>query len=612
MIHWFLSGGVIMWPLLVLAVGVVVSAARAGLTLKRVAASDGAGEAGVPPRPPGLVPVLFWGGVALLVGALGTVTGLVIMARRLAAAGGAGGASPGLVWGGVAVALVSLVFGLLVFLLSGLLWFALDAWARRIARRSGTIVATLLVVGVSGIATACGDPAGDRYAVTDSAGIAIVENAGPDRPLGAEPVRLTALQPPESGLTAMPWAVVVDPEAGRVFAADAISARVVEFDATGDFVRTIGRAGDGPGEFRNPTALALDEDGVLVVWDARRGVISRWSAEGELLDERRSPINYWGPGFAIRDDGVVAVTQSTRGNQRRQSLVEAETNGEGEPTELFSVTRELVPLDLPGVNMPAPRIFAPDLIWTTAGDTVLVLNGPGYRIDVYADAEPVASIRRDIEPLDVTPELAAARVGAGPYRGLMRRAGITSEQLVAAVGFEEVTSPIEWLATSPSGRLWVSRGPGLPVPDEVDVFTPHGRYEGTFDAPGFPVALLSDTLFVALEITELGETVLGLYRLSRDPGASTAQTTASRAGGPTQDASASSGRVDARALPRDRRGATRPGTAPPPPDHGGTISGWAGPSVNVFEWVSDCFERGNDDLPSDGSPRLEASPLLAW
>ena len=196
------------------------------------------------------------------------------------------------------------------------------------------------------------------------------------------------------------------------------------------------------------------------------------------------------------------------------------------------------------MNMPAPRVFAPNLIWTTAGDTVLVLNGPGYRIDAYAGGELVASIRRGIPPIDVTADLAAARVGAGPYRGFMRRTGITPDQLVAAVGFEDVASPIEWLAAAPSGRLWVSRGTGMPVPDRVDLFAPDGRYEGSFDAPGFPVAFLSDTQFVALEMTDIGEPVLALYRLA---GASVTAT--------------GSGRERARPSPGRDRGGTDRGSA---------------------------------------------------
>lgn len=517
MIEWFRSGGVIMWPLLALAFGVIASAVRATTKLRkgaRAPADSGDPAARTDTAPgPALVPILFWGAVALLVGALGTVTGLIIMARRIPAAGGA---SPGLVWGGVGLALTSLAFGILIFLLSGLLWLGLHAWARRVATRAGGVTSALLLLAVSTLASGCADGDSGQVVVSDSAGIRVAENLGPDRRFPATPVRLASLQPPDSALTAMPWGVVANPETGTIFVADVTSERVVVFDAKGTFARTIGRAGEGPGEFRSPTALALAADGVLAVWDAGRGVISRWSAEGELLDERRAPLSYWGPGFAIRGDGVVAVTQSTTGDQRRQSLVES--RGANQSRELFAVTRELVQMDLPGMSMPAPRIFAPDLIWTTAGDTILVLNGPEYRIDAYAQGRPVASIRRDMDPIIVTEQLAAARVGSGPYRAFMQRSGITPDQMVAAVGYEELASPIEWIATDPSGDLWVSRGSGLPVPDRVDVFAPDGRYAGTFDAPGFPVAFLSDSLFVALEITDLGEPVLGVYRLAAEAG----------------------------------------------------------------------------------------------
>ncbi len=284
-----------------------------------------------------------------------------------------------------------------------------------------------------------------------------------------------------------------------------------------------------------------------------------------MLDERHAPLTYWGPGFAIRGDEVLAVIQSTSGSRRRQSLVE--WTGEGEPRELFAVARELVRMDLPGMNVPAPRVFAPDLIWTTAGDTVLVLNGPGYRIDAYAEGRPVASVRRDVEPIAVTAELAAARVRAGPYRSFMRRLGITAEQMVAAVGYEASASPIEWLAAKPSGELWVSRGSGRPVPDRVDVFAPDGRYLGTFDAPGFPVAFLSDSRFVALEITDLGEPVLGLYRLEAERGQATTSPGAANASDAAHPPGSGAGNARTPTAASSSSEPTARATGwPPPPD----------------------------------------------
>jgi sugar lactone lactonase YvrE len=501
---WFLRGGIIMWPLLALAIGVIALSVRAAVDLRKIGSRDGASSG----RPPTLTPILFWGAVALLIGTLGTVVGIVIVAEHASAAGGGGA---GLVWGGVGVALITLTFGILIFLLSGFLWLALDRWKRRLAEGSIRTVLACLLLPLAGLLAGCGESDDGTFVVTDSAEVRLASNLSPDRPYPATPVRLTSLQPPDSALMAMPWGVVVDPASGRIFVADGAGARVVAFESDGAYAFTVGRQGEGPGEFRSPTAIALDEPSTVAVWDTSRGVISRWSADGEFVGEHQAPLNYWGPGFASRGDHLLAVTQTTSENRRRQSLVE--WTGEGEPRELFAVAGELVQMELAGMNVPAPRIFAPDLIWTTAGDTVLVLNGPEYRIDAHAEGRPVASIRRDIPPIVVTAELAAVRVQAGPYTGFMRSTGTTAGQIVAAVGYEKLASPIEWLATNPSGDLWVSRGSGRPVPDQVDVFAPDGRYVGTFDAPGFPVAFLSESRFVALEITSMGEPVLGLYRL---------------------------------------------------------------------------------------------------
>lgn len=121
MIEWFMSGGVVMWPLLVLALGVLGLGIREAMLLRRPGDADGAYRTSP-------ATILFWGGVSMLVGLLGTVVGIVIMARNVAVAGGASGS---LVWGGIGVALVPLVFGIVTFLVAAFLWLPLDAWRRR-------------------------------------------------------------------------------------------------------------------------------------------------------------------------------------------------------------------------------------------------------------------------------------------------------------------------------------------------------------------------------------------------------------------------------------------------------------------------------------------------
>ena len=67
--------------------------------------------------------ILFWGGFAVVTGLLSTLVGIIIAAQAIETLGGL---SPGLVWGGVKVALISSALGTLILALASLLWFALQ------------------------------------------------------------------------------------------------------------------------------------------------------------------------------------------------------------------------------------------------------------------------------------------------------------------------------------------------------------------------------------------------------------------------------------------------------------------------------------------------------
>ena len=61
---------------------------------------------------------------------------------------------------------------------------------------------------------------------------------------------------------------------GEVYALDSQLSQVQVFDRAGEYLRTVGRQGDGPGEFRQPVGLFLPGDGSLAVQEAFPGRIS--------------------------------------------------------------------------------------------------------------------------------------------------------------------------------------------------------------------------------------------------------------------------------------------------------------------------------------------------
>jgi biopolymer transport protein ExbB/TolQ len=122
MIETFGNGGVMMWPLLLIGLAVVALTASMGWSaLVRRDAS----HAGFAPK---LRAIVFWGAVAATLGLLGTVVGIIQAARAITLAGEA---SPGLVWQGVAITLITFVFGLCILLFALVSWLALSRLQRR-------------------------------------------------------------------------------------------------------------------------------------------------------------------------------------------------------------------------------------------------------------------------------------------------------------------------------------------------------------------------------------------------------------------------------------------------------------------------------------------------
>jgi DNA-binding beta-propeller fold protein YncE len=90
-----------------------------------------------------------------------------------------------------------------------------------------------------------------------------------------------------------PTDVVTDPKNGDVYVAEShtdvtdpnLVGRISVFDKRGRFLRTLGKAGTGPGEFRTPHALELDSRGRLIVADRHNHRIQILTNEGKLLRE---------------------------------------------------------------------------------------------------------------------------------------------------------------------------------------------------------------------------------------------------------------------------------------------------------------------------------------
>ncbi|HUF75995.1 MAG TPA: MotA/TolQ/ExbB proton channel family protein [Longimicrobiales bacterium] len=118
----FSDGGFMMWPITLCAVAVVALAGRAAWRMR-----SGSTEPLAAVRA-GIDGVLFWGAYASVLGVLGTVVGITIAAQAVEAVGEA---HARLIGGGIKVALITTIYGMLILLGGAPLWFGLRQWHHR-------------------------------------------------------------------------------------------------------------------------------------------------------------------------------------------------------------------------------------------------------------------------------------------------------------------------------------------------------------------------------------------------------------------------------------------------------------------------------------------------
>jgi hypothetical protein len=108
----------------------------------------------------------------------------------------------------------------------------------------------------------------------------------------------------------------------EIYLADPTAPGVYVFDVRGSFVRRIGRAGDGPGEFRWPVTIGLLRD-TLWVGDPTTQRVSLFTASGAFVRTLRAPVG--GVPRMLADGSLVVQAFDTghanKGEPRRIALL---------------------------------------------------------------------------------------------------------------------------------------------------------------------------------------------------------------------------------------------------------------------------------------------------
>ena len=203
-------------------------------------------------------------------------------------------------------------------------------------------------------------------------------------------------------------------EDGNFYVSDFDANRIQKYDPEGRYLLTIGREGQGPGEFSSLSLIRFDKDSNIYINDARNNRISFFNRDGTYLKqvsmtERFTDIIYNSKGFIIGNKFSTAEEGNTQKQIQLHGLFDDKFNL---VAELFKEEIEFPPptgIDASSMAEYIAKIFSiaafrPQVLTTVADDDFIYLGySDTYEINVYSpEGKLVKTIKRDYDPIQVS------------------------------------------------------------------------------------------------------------------------------------------------------------------------------------------------------------------
>jgi hypothetical protein len=381
------------------------------------------------------------------------------------------------------------------------------AWRSLMARRGFTLVVAAVAIG------ACGEDDARSPGVTehDSAGVRIVESSSavwdtdPGWRLSSEPTLQIGSADGDPAMQLHRVRTVRRSVGGDVYVLNAGTHEVRVYSSTGQHVRTIGREGGGPGEFRFPINLWHVADTLLVV-DLDRA--SFFDAAGNFV--RTAAFGTSAPSHLLEDGRFLRVGFAAGQNtfelaysRPRMAIIRSSLDGEVADTVAGVSGSEFYRISPDGrgiASYSAP--FGHQRMVAVHGNSILTGDGSTFEVrQLDADGRLVRIMRRPGTPAAID----ASSIRAFEQAMLETAASDLQRQrwnqLFREWSYPDSQPVYDQLLVSTAGDVWVRHfAIGQQPTARWSVFDPAGRWLGEVTTPG------------DLVVMELGEDhVLGLW-----------------------------------------------------------------------------------------------------
>ncbi len=348
---------------------------------------------------------------------------------------------------------------------------------------------------------------------------------------------------------------------GKLYVFDNQADRIHVVDPDGQYVRTLGRSGEGPGEFSSPDGLAVMRDGRVVIADLGHRAYHIFDANGEI--ERMVAMALEGGDLRITDiypdpggeaiftavgaqmlSGSMGGTGARTTPHRSRPVERLILSGDAATKDTIADgwlpsggDNTSIPIDgQTNYRVPRPGVFGPDILPGVLPDgSVAFSDSSAYAIKIARPGTGVWRIlTRPQRPIPVTNRVIEdekdrrlKELEARGARGVIVINGVRqapdlqrARQRIDDLEFFDEVSIVRDLKTGWSGEIWVQRHGEEPGDDDgpIDVLTMDGQYVGTYPAGSIkmPDAFGPDGLVAFVETDDLDVETVAVRRLGRE------------------------------------------------------------------------------------------------
>ena len=283
-------------------------------------------------------------------------------------------------------------------------------------------------------------------------------------------------------------------KSGRIYILDQGEAHVYVFDPDGNYIKSIGKKGQGPGELHMPFTMTVTNNQKLMVEDFRRE-INFYTLEGDFIREIKTA-----------KEAALRIFMNSRGNFFGTVIVYDEEDPRYEVRKYDPQMNRLASLGkspLPNARNEGFNPFGGAVMYAVRYDDHVICGSPEkYELEVFdLEANLEMKIIKDYDPVEITKQEIDEVMEEIP-QGM-------------EVSIPKYHNPFQWFGTDDEGRIFVrtheqvKEGEGF----YYDVFDVEGKFIAKVPLKTRPL-LIKDNKFYAVEEDEQGFLSIKRYKVT--------------------------------------------------------------------------------------------------